>query len=209
MKGRSLDRYSVVGALICGLLELISPLAILWVIWVLSIFSFNTQSVWALAHVSEKALEAVDPPVADSDSAPSVIFEIANIRVVASALHGAPNSIGSRFNSPVLLVGSDASTRCFPEQIAALDVNLATAVASADPFPSLSVGVSYSKHYKQPESLPCLVDYFSSHLDRLQGWSYSGISNFGHVKDVWSCQRAAPARAVFALNMAHIERGAS
>lgn len=83
------------------LLKAICPLAVFWTVVAIAIPSLDGGSLWPWSHVRHKALEGVDPLLANLNAPSSVKVVIFNIRVGASVLHGSPHFILSGFGFPM------------------------------------------------------------------------------------------------------------
>lgn len=94
---------------------------------------------WSSPHVCQEVGERVAPPKADRDTSSSVILEARAIRIMATVLHGVPNTLFGCFRSPMgksqlahsLCFEASARRHVCSVEIVARGRTLATALADA------------------------------------------------------------------------------
>jgi hypothetical protein len=127
---------------VSGLLTRRNPLAIIRIVWAVYVAAFDrVQGCRARSHVCEEGGKAVAPTLGHGDSASAVVGIRTATRVVATLFYSAPDFIFARVCSTVLQAASrcdvalqaTAATRHLRIQSARVDVNDATAYASASP----------------------------------------------------------------------------
>ena len=108
--------YQVVVPRVAILLFLCSPLAVAWFVIAIVVSAVNGVAFPRhSAHVLQESLERL-PPGTDGDSAPTVVFVIAGVSVVAPAIHVHPCSV---FRGPVAPMTGAPLGRGLPTEAAA------------------------------------------------------------------------------------------
>lgn len=159
-------RYARVVALVSGLFAWCRPSAIGWAIRTVIVDAVNARSWRARTHISEECIE-VKPRIAHDDAAPSVLFKVGVVPVVATRFHGTPSSILWRWFIPecvavcAVLLQADVAAQTSATldatlQVGRLDPVFVAAVASADPeYPS--AGPVHADGRQPSESAPSQI----------------------------------------------------
>lgn len=74
-----------------------SPSAIAWLIITIIIYSINRVIVWPISHVRKEIIKRFSPPIADQNTAPTIIFIILIINIFASLNHLRPSIVNGLF----------------------------------------------------------------------------------------------------------------